>query len=88
MSDAPENLFPDEDVQEIVEEPSIDEKLDTIIELLKKNEQTNQDEHDEIKGRLTKIEQNQEMLQAAYREHGKTLGELMVRMNGHFGENR
>ena len=75
----PEDLFSDvEELEpEILVGPTLDEKLDKILTLLEKNAQ----ENDEIKMRLGQIEDNQALLQAAYREHGKALGELAARVD-------
>ena len=60
---------------------STDEKLDVIIDLLKKNEL----EHQEIRDKLKDLQDDMTVLRAAYQQHGKTLGEIMAQMNGHFG---
>jgi tetrahydromethanopterin S-methyltransferase subunit G len=85
MAETPEekDLFEDVEALEptIVVGPSLDEKLDTIIGLLKKN----QEEHQEIRERLDKIEKNQktlsanqEMQAAASKDHGLKLGQLLT----------
>jgi len=66
-----------EEEPEVVEEPTLDDKLDRIIDLLKKNEE----EHREIKGRLEKIETNQDLLREAYQTHGVRLGEMAARLD-------
>jgi len=72
------DLFSEDGLEpEVVVGPSLDEKLDKILVLLEKNAQ----EHEEIKMRLDQIEDNQALLQAAYREHGKALGELAARVD-------
>lgn len=72
------DLFSEDEVEpEVVVGPTLDEKLDKILLLLEKNAQ----ENDEIKMRLGQIEDNQALLQAAYREHGKALGELAARVD-------
>jgi hypothetical protein len=62
---------------EVVVGPSLDEKLDKVLTLLEKNAQ----ENDEIKMRLDTIEADLGMLQAAYQQHGKALGELAARVD-------
>lgn len=77
-----EGLFDsDEVVGDIEEIPDLDGKLDTIIDLLKKNER----EHQEIRDELKEIKQDQKLLRAAYQEHGKALGDIMSRLNGFGG---
>jgi tetrahydromethanopterin S-methyltransferase subunit G len=71
-------LFSNVDLEpEVVVGPSLDEKLDKILTLLEKNAQ----ENDEIKMRLDTIEADLGMLQAAYQQHGKALGELAARVD-------
>ena len=74
-----EDLFPEVEITEI---PTFDDRFDQIHTLLKENA----DVHQEIRGVLLEIRQDQRLLRAAYQEHGKILGELVARMNGHFGE--
>lgn len=80
----PEDLFSDvgELEPEILVGPTLDEKLDQIIDLLKKNER----EHREIRDELQEIKTDVSLLRAGYQQHGKQLGELTVAVNGHFGE--
>ena len=66
-------MFEEEPEVEIIGGPTLDEKLDKIIELLKRNEQ----EHQEIKDSLEKIEANQELLRTSYQEHGTLLASLL-----------
>lgn len=83
----PEDLFSDAEEQsdpEILVGPTLDEKLDQIIDLLKKNEK----EHREIRDELQEIKTDVSLLRAGYQQHGKQLGELTVAVNGHFGESR
>jgi predicted nuclease with TOPRIM domain len=84
-------MAPDKDLfEEDTEEPeilpdldsSVDEKLDQIIDLLKKNHA----EHQEIRERLDKIEKNQKTLAgnqdaafSAWQQFGIKLGELEER---------
>jgi hypothetical protein len=77
--DPREDLFGE--VEDIEELPSFDEKLDTIIDLLRKNEQ----EHQEIRDELKEIRGDQKALRAAYQEHGLALGGLMAKLNGFGG---
>jgi hypothetical protein len=74
-----DDLFSDGEA-EILEGPTLDEKLDTIIELLRKNQR----EHEEIGERLDKIEINQKLmvagqnaLVASYKAQGLKLGQLL-----------
>lgn len=79
----PEDLFSDVEEQsepEILVGPTLDEKLDQIIDLLKQN----QKEHDEIRGELKEIKHNQKVLSSnqdalasAYKNHGLQLGKLL-----------
>lgn len=78
----PEDLFSDvEELEpEILVGPTLDEKLDQIIDLLKKH----QKEHDEIRGELKEIKHNQKVLSSnqdalasAYKNHGLQLGKLL-----------
>jgi hypothetical protein len=74
MADNPNEEIFTEDEVEILKGPSLDDKLDLIIELLRRNEQ----EHAEIKERLEKIDANQDCLQASYQQHGLALGQLTL----------
>ena len=86
MNETPEKDLFDDAEAEILEGPTLDDKLDIIIDLLKKNEK----EHQEIRDELKEIKDDQRLLRAAYLEHGKMLGEhgsmlgqIMVGVNGH-----
>lgn len=79
LFDDPEGA--DDDEVEIVEESDFDKKLDLIIGLLRKNEQ----EHQKIRDELKEIKRDVNLLQTAYQQHGKLLGELVSSVNGHFG---
>ena len=73
------NSFKDQEA-EILDGPTLDDKLDTIIDLLRKNER----EHEEIREELKQIKTNQDMLQSAYQQHGVRLGELMEVADKHW----
>lgn len=58
---------------EIIGDPVQEGKLDQILVLLKKHDR----EHQEFSERLAKIEANQNVLRAAYQEHGTLLASLL-----------
>jgi hypothetical protein len=86
MKNPPVKIPSVDDEPEILEGPTLDDKLDTIIDLLKQQQEKDAEEHEEIKNRLTRIETNLDLLEVAYQQHGKALGEIMAQVNGHFGE--
>lgn len=79
MNEKEKDLFADEE-PEILEGPTLDEKLDTVIELLKQN----QKEHEEFREELKEIKHNQKVivanqnaLAASYKAQGLKLGQLL-----------